>query len=170
MVSMRPRVQSSAEAYFKKMESPIVTFWRELFGKYRNPRECTLLEIGCGQGELGLVLGGNVVKAYYGVDPDKERIVYAKNKLQGREHIEYHVGKAEQIPFKKKFDILFYTFSWHFIRDFDRAVKEASRVLTKDGILVILEPNEKTTQWKSPILTRGTPEFSEVEHEKNSTI
>lgn len=154
------------EAYFKKMESQVITFWRELFGKYRDSKECTLLEIGCGQGELGLILSGNVVKKYYGIDPDNKRIEYAKEKAKGKEDIEYQVGKAEQIPFKKKFDILFYTFSWHFIKNFDDAIKEALRVLTQDGILAILEPNEKKNKWKSPVLTRGTSEFSEAEHKK----
>ncbi len=146
--------------------SQIIKFWSELFGKYKESKKCNLLEIGCGQGELGLILSGNVVKTYYGIDPDKERIRYAKDKGEGKKNINYEVGKAEEIPFKKKFDILFYTFSWHFIKNFDDAIKEALRVLIKDGILVILEPNEKTNRWKSPILTRGRPEFSEIEHKK----
>jgi len=128
-----------------------------IFSKYVDLSEADLLEIGCGNGRFGVVLG-EVVKSYSGIDPDGERIKLA---CEVSPEADYRVGVAEDIPFKQKFDIIFYPNSWHFIRDYEKASSEAQRVLKKDGIIAILEPLERDFGWASPALNRGTPQFDE---------
>ncbi len=141
----------------------IANFWIKKLGNYADVKNSILLEIGCGDGKLGLILERYVVKKYYGIDPDPELIAKAK-RLFPYDVLNLSIGRAEKIPFKRKFDILIYTFSWHFIKDFNKALSEARRVLKKNGIIAILEPNKKTTNWKSPVLRKNSPEFSATKY------
>ena len=45
--------------------------------------------------------------------------------------------------------------------NFEKALREAKRVLNRKGIVVILEPSENTTKWASPILRKDSKEFNE---------
>ena len=119
--------------------------------------KCELLEVGCGNGRFGVLLAPSVSK-YYGIDPDKERIALAK---KTKTNAEYKVGTAENIPYEKQFDIVFYANAWHFVKDYEKALNETKRVLKDTGILVILEPTEKTNTWASKALVRGDPAFNE---------
>jgi len=50
--------------------------------------------------------------------------------------------------------------------DFKKGLGEVKRVLKKDGILVILEPNKKGNSWASPRLVKGSKEFDKELHKK----
>ncbi len=129
-----------------------------LIKKYKNPKNSLVLEVGCGDGRFASYFGKKF-KRYYGIDPDKEYISIAKEKNKSKNFI-FKKGYAEKIPFKGKFDIIFLPLSWHFIDDFDEALLEIKRVIKDEGIIIIVEPPEKTKIWASPVLTKGTPEFN----------
>ena len=139
----------------------------EIIKKYKIPKNSTILEIGCGDGRFGSYLG-NKFKKYRGTDPDKEYIYIAKkqNKLK---NVFYKLGYAEKIPFKNKFDIVFFAFSWHFVKDFEKAIIEIKRILKKDGILIILEPSRKSSGWASPVLNKDSPLFNKLKY-KNKIL
>ncbi|MCH7850793.1 MAG: class I SAM-dependent methyltransferase [Nanoarchaeota archaeon] len=136
---------------------PLANYIEGILSKYVSLGESKVLEIGCGNGRFGVVLGGRV-GSYSGIDPDKEYIEIARKNFS---EINYKVGSAEDIPFDEKFDVLFYSYSWHFILDFDEAYSEMRRVLDDDGIVFIMEPKGEDSNWASPVLNRGTPEFNE---------
>ena len=123
------------------------------FQKYMELSKTDLLEIGIGNGRFGSLLG-NKVKHYSGIDPDVEYVRIAKTNIPKDADIIYKVGSAENIPFNKKFDILFYPFSWHFIGDFHKALEEANRVLRVNGVIVILEPTEEAKNWADSRLNK----------------
>ena len=70
----------------------------------------------------------------------------------------YKIGNAEKIPFRRKFDILFYPSSWHFINNFSKAMGQAKRVLKDNGIIAILEPSNNSG-WADPRLRKDSPKF-----------
>jgi 2-polyprenyl-3-methyl-5-hydroxy-6-metoxy-1,4-benzoquinol methylase len=70
----------------------VLDFWTKEFGTYVEFKKCSLLEIGCGCGELGLILA-NGVKQYYGIDPDKENILHARSHAGDKKTITYKVGR-----------------------------------------------------------------------------
>ena len=109
---------------------------------------------------MGLILSSFVVEEYFGIDPDESQIEFSKKNFSGK-NSQYKLGKAEEIPFDRKFDILLYTFSWHFIGDFKKAIEEAKRVLREGGIIAILEPCEDTKTWGSDTLRKESSEFSQ---------
>ncbi|MDP4012186.1 MAG: class I SAM-dependent methyltransferase [Candidatus Nanoarchaeia archaeon] len=117
-----------------------------------------ILDIGCGSGRIAKLLGDQV-KSYTGIDKDKEILKKAKSEFS---KFEFKYGSAEKIPYKIRFDIVFFSMSWHIVKDFKLALEEVKRVLNKEGILVILEPSEETTNWSSPKLRKDNPEFDEI--------
>ena len=126
---------------------------------YFNPKDSKLLEIGCGNGRFGKILG-DLFLEYDGIDPFKLAI---KEAIKENKHknVIYKVGKAEQVPIKKKFDIIFYSFSFHFIKNFEKAFLEANRLLRPNGIIFILEPSQTPYNWKSGLLNKDSCLFSE---------
>ena len=126
--------------------------------KYCNMPKSKLLDIGCGNGRFGKLLH-NYVKSYYGTDPDKKYIEIAKKDAKTIKNIKYKLGKAEKIPFKETFDIIIYSFSWHFIKNYHEALKELDRVSTKDGLIVILEPSLLPRGYKDQRLNADSKEF-----------
>ncbi len=130
------------------------------FSKYVNLETCYLLDVGCGNGRFATLLGPKI-KSYTGIEPDEEYLKIAKETTPKNVKAEYYKGSAEQIPLTKKFDVILYSFSWHFIQDFDKAIIEAKRLLNKRGIIVIYEPSKETKKWASSKLTRGSQDFDE---------
>lgn len=118
------------------------------------------LEVGIGNGRFGSILAESFAN-YSGIDPSKEYVKIAIQNVSHKSNTKYKVGKAEKIPFDKKFDIIFYSLSWHFIKDFSRALSEAKRVLKSSGVILILEPTG-SGNWASPKLNRNSPEFDEI--------
>ena len=137
--------------------------------KYVKPKDSEILEIGIGKGFFGSLISSEF-KSYSGIDIDKKLVDIAKKNISKNSKIKYKVGDALKIPFIKKFDILFYPFSWHFMKDFEKVLKESKRVLKPKGIVVILEPSENTTKWASPILTKDSEEFNKRIYNKKLKV
>ena len=135
------------------------------FSNYVGFSSADFLEIGIGNGRFGYLLGERVAH-YYGIDIDEEYVRIAEGNIPEEANVTYKVGSAEDVPFDKQFDVIFYAQSWHFINDFQKALKEAERVLKSDGIVAILEPSENSRNWASPKLRRGSKEFDEIAFQK----
>lgn len=133
--------------------------------KYKKIKECILLEIGVGNGRFGFLIGSRF-KKYYGIEPDEEYLKIAKKNLPKNLKPFYKKGIAEKIPFKKKFDIIFYAFSWHFIKNFEKALKEANRILKNDGIILIIDPVIDSKGWADPKLRLDSGKFDKKLYEK----
>lgn len=127
-----------------------------LLGKYIQLEDSNALEVGIGNGRFGILIGKEF-KSYSGFDIDKEYVKIAKNNSP---EFDYKQGSAEKIPFNKKFDVLLYTLSWHMIKDLDKALNEARRVLKENGIISIIDPAEKETGWGDPRLNIDSPKFT----------
>ncbi len=122
------------------------------------PDSSELLEIGCGNGRFGKLLAKYFLR-YYGIDKNKGLIEEAL--LSKSENSEYKFGEAESIPFNKKFGIVFFSLSWHMIKNWDLVLKELKRVIKDGGIILILEPSKYTTNWASSKLKKASSDFNE---------
>jgi ubiquinone/menaquinone biosynthesis C-methylase UbiE len=136
----------------------------ELIQKHVNLSKSRVVEIGVGPGTFGRLLGKHV-KEYRGVDPQLSSVKIARESARDSTNIHYVVGKGENIPFRGKSDIVLCGFSWHYLNH-PTALKEFDRVLSRNGILVILEPSNKTTNWMDPKLRDGSPEFSKKAYQQ----
>ncbi len=95
-----------------------------------------ILEVGCGDGRMSKLLAHNSRK-YIAIDPDEHSIEKAKSELI---NVDFRIGSGEALEFEdESFPIILFTLSLHHLES-NLALKEAHRVLTADGQLVILEP------------------------------
>jgi ubiquinone/menaquinone biosynthesis C-methylase UbiE len=95
-----------------------------------------ILEVGCGDGRMSKLLAHNSRK-YIAIDPDEQSIEKAKSEIP---NVDFRIGSGEALEFEdESFPIILFTLSLHHSES-NLALKEAHRVLTADGQLVILEP------------------------------
>jgi ubiquinone/menaquinone biosynthesis C-methylase UbiE len=103
-----------------------------------------LLEIGCGKGELLKELGIKFNLKLFGLDKNDALIEFARDNLQ-KNLIEAKLMNMDILNNNlesKFFDIIITHYSFLWIKDLDRAIQEIHRILTADGVFLILgEPD-----------------------------
>jgi ubiquinone/menaquinone biosynthesis C-methylase UbiE len=95
-----------------------------------------VLEIGCGEGRISMMLA-HKPKIFTGIDPDEVSIDKAKSEIP---NTDFRIGSGEALEFEDgSFSIVLFTLSLHH-QNSRLALKEAIRVLTDDGHLIVMEP------------------------------
>lgn len=110
-------------------------------GSFKNK---TVLDIGSGLGRC-TILYASLTKKVIGIDSSDILIKKAKKLLPKKlkQKVLYKVGCAEKLNFKDEvFDTVFFSWSLHHIQMKKQkvALKEAHRVLKRNGQLLVLEP------------------------------
>ena len=106
----------------------------------------SILDLGCGEGtRLNLlVTQGRGV----GIDISSKAISLAKEKYPD---FDFRVGDLEKLPFKNKsFDLVYSAFVFEHLDNPEKVIKEAIRVLTPGGKLVVIAPNFGAPNRSSP--------------------
>lgn len=115
--------------------------YEEYIEKYLNVKDKSILDIGCGKGTITkYFIKNNKVTA---IDPEKKNIMFIKREYP---KINAFVGFGEKLKFEdNSFDIVIFSLSFHHIpiEKMNTALKEAHRVLKKDGIIVFFEIGSK---------------------------
>lgn len=108
---------------------------KSLLGRKRHKR---ILDVGCGTGETLSFLGKLFPKAkLYGIDSSQKAINFSKS----RGHKEIIKANAIKLPFKDNFfDAVLILDVLEHIKDDQRAINEAKKVLKKDGKIIITSP------------------------------
>lgn len=99
-----------------------------------------VLEIGCGDGRIGLSLAP-YCKLVCGIDIDTTLIAAAREKACELDYgnTRFECMNAEQLDFDdEQFDRVVYAWSLHMVKNPLAAMQEAFRVLREDGLLVII--------------------------------
>ncbi|MBN2181156.1 MAG: class I SAM-dependent methyltransferase [Sedimentisphaerales bacterium] len=133
----------------KYLQSCKSEFWSKVFGA---ELEYTLselegavdvLSVGCGPAVIEADLaehGFNVT----GLDISEEALNLAPDSVRAV------AGSAENMPFTDtSFDAVIYIASMQFIEDYRQAIKEAARVLRKDGRILVMLLNTESDFFKS---------------------
>lgn len=108
----------------------------KIIEKFIDIQDKRILENGCGDGRISILLAHKAQK-YIAIDPDEQHIRKAKSSTA---NIDFRIGNGEALEFEdSSFHVVLFTLSLHH-QDSRLALKEAHRVLTSDGQLVILEP------------------------------
>ncbi len=112
----------------------------------------SVLDVGCGLGHWGQLLA-NVLPSdcqFTGVDRDVEWTVRAKERVRQKglgDRFSYHPGHAEALPFPDEtFDLVTCQTVLMHLKDPRRAISEFKRVLKPGGLIVVAEPNNRTSQ------------------------
>lgn len=126
------------EAYFKdyKEQSFKWKFWARYIRK-KTQKEENILEIGCTYGYLFKYLKDYSNK--YGIDISEHAIKQARMLSQGAE---YKVMDAQKLEFKNNFFSLILAIDvMEHLKNPEKGIKEAARVLKEDGLFIIVTPN-----------------------------
>jgi SAM-dependent methyltransferase len=95
-----------------------------------------VLDVGCGDGQIGRALGRAHGTSVIGVDPTWNQVVVARERAERDSSIPMHVARAEaaRLPFvDEAFDAVVACLVFEHIADVDSAISEVSRVLRSGG-------------------------------------
>ncbi len=130
-------------------------FGKKFRGKIVNSVEIKksdkVLDIGCATGVFLQVLKHKYPEVYIvGIDPDKQALDIARNRLNKFSDVELIQGFGEALPFKNEsFDIIFSTLAFHHMpTDIkQKCIIEIYRVLKNRGKLVIVDFGSAKHHW-----------------------
>ena len=109
----------------------VLSGWEGDFGGW------SLLDIGCGTGNVSNDESIKRFKNYVGVEPSKELFEYA-HRHNKNNNTEFYNCSAEDLPFEdESFDFVISIEMWYYIKDIDKAAKELSRVLKNNSHFLI---------------------------------
>lgn len=100
-----------------------------------------VLEVACGVGQ-GLGYLARSARRVVGLDIDEKNVDAARRTYRDRAAIEIVQGDAAALPFgDASFDVVILFEAIYYLPDVDAFLREASRVLRSDGVLLICEAN-----------------------------
>ncbi len=135
--NVKNRFNELAPSYSNNAVNFIKNKRLRLIKKYINKTD-KILEIGCGSGNL---LKNIACENITGLDISNKMIDECKKICPNGNFI---VGDAENLPFKNNsFDKVIISEVLYYLPDLNKAIKEAFRVLKKDGLLLITSLNKK---------------------------
>lgn len=98
-----------------------------------------ILDVGCGTGQTLAFLAETKSNALFGVDQHPVMIQQAKERLQGYPNVTLHQANIENLPFPKAYFDVILSESVTAFTSIQQALNEYARVLSDDGVLVLIE-------------------------------
>lgn len=127
----------------------VITFgmdisWRKnVFKIVKKQQPETILDIATGTGDMAILYTQTDAKKIVGLDISSGMLEVAKTKTKKKnleEIIEYKLGDAEHLPFEDgSFDVVTVTYGIRNFEDLEKGLSEILRVLSPNGMLVVLE-------------------------------
>jgi len=132
----KKQMQSALDAIASKREKYLKRNWyynRDLqrFFKFNIPEGASVLEIGCGTGQL---LNSLNPSRGVGIDISSGMIQMAKEKFP---HLEFHQMDAENIQLKETFEYVILSDTLGYLEDIQFAFKELNKVITTETRVII---------------------------------
>jgi ubiquinone/menaquinone biosynthesis C-methylase UbiE len=125
--------------------------WRELFQRTIRGKELKVLDVGCGTGEISLVLA-SLGHHVTGIDLSEKMMAYGKLKAEkiaktGKIDLSFKVGDAENPPFEDcTFDVVVTRHVLWTLPHPQVAVSGWARVLKEGGKLVVIDSFRNTDE------------------------
>lgn len=109
--------------------------FKKLLPKLENK---TILDLGCGYGWHLIYAAKKNVKFAVGIDISKKMLEVAKEKTKNLNNIELILSSIEKLKYikslkNKKFDIVLSSLALHYIKDFDKTVKDIKLYLNNNS-------------------------------------
>lgn len=120
--------------WFQRLfDLPVLLKWARL------PRRASILEIGCGNGDLAHYLTEKIKpKSMIALDINPQRIAHAEMHYGKDPRLIFQVGNVTNLPFNSStFDAVIEINTLHLITDWQKALREIRRVLKPRGKLLI---------------------------------
>jgi ArsR family transcriptional regulator len=137
----------------KNKRSPGQTDHGLAIGLLRSIRGKTIVDIGCGIGNLAREFA-KMNNTVIGIDTDKKQIEIANKNIADtiENNISFVVGKGEETEQKNNsVDIVLFSHSLHHIETPHIAIKESHRILKKGGMIIVLDLKKHEEFWMRKI-------------------
>ena len=136
----RQYFDSTAETYDTSHDGQFVKgMYQEILTRMQQIPASSVLDLGCGNGNVICLLKKHVNARYYGLDLSEKMIEEAGKRLGG--DVELTVGDAEKLPYEdNSFDVVICNASFHHYPSPEKAVNEIRRVLKPGGTLILGDP------------------------------
>ncbi len=120
----------------------------------------TILDLGCGEGGMSQYFAEKGAKKVVGIDVSSNMIASA-NVQNKYPNVQYLQLAMEELPaITDKFDIVFSSLAFHYIKDFDLLIKNISNLLNPNGILIFSQEHPLTT---ATIRVDGMAKYTEID-------
>ncbi len=131
---MSKNYASSQKEFFSKKPDQARIFIKKQLPSLRGK---VILDVGCGHGADIPTYEKMGASEVFGIDSSKAMIDEAKKIVKDKKNL--FVGNMEDMPFKdNQFDIIVGRYSIHYLENLDKAYREFSRVLKKNGVLILV--------------------------------
>ena len=103
-----------------------------------------ILDIGSADGTFTkVILDRSGASKVVGIDVLEKSVLFAKKRFARSKKMSFKTGDAHALPFtNNEFDGVFCLETMEHVEDPDKVIKEASRVLKKNGYMIVLVPSE----------------------------
>jgi ubiquinone/menaquinone biosynthesis C-methylase UbiE len=154
---------SGQKAFFSKREDEAIRFIKKSLPVLKNRK---VLDIGCGNGKDVKLFESLHASDVYGIDASKFMVNEAKKIVAKPKNI--HLASMENTSFKNNFfDVIIGRFSFHYLKKFNKAYRELSRILKKKGLLILVVPHPFRDLSSQKNKTYGRQEIIKAELYKN---
>lgn len=108
-------------------------------------QEKSVLDLGCGAGGMSKYFVEKGASKVLALDISKNMITHAKE-INSDEKIQYKVLGMEDIAkIKEKFDVVFSSLAFHYVKDFGKLMQDISKLLKPNGILLFSQEHPVAT-------------------------
>ena len=133
----------------------------------KNISKCKILEIGCADGKLALLLAPFCIK-YDAIDMNSKSISIAINNTPNiYNNLHFYNYSLENNKLKNKYDVIILCRTFHYGNDHKKKLKTIKKLLNKNGIIIIIDIiiTESTT-WGADYLNKTSLNFNQDEYDK----
>lgn len=108
----------------------------------------SVLDVGCGSGDMLIALRRlKYSGALFGIDPSIHMINISKLRSKGL-NIDFAIGSSRIVPFKRKFDVIVSSLSFHHWKEKERSLRYLKSLLNGNGTIRIYEFEKNYVQRK----------------------
>lgn len=113
-------------------ERPHAMYKRQFLDEIIDLSPSSLLDVGCGTGDLLLAIQKSGVSSIAGIEPDIQACAAAQARLPN-----IILGRAEELPFEdRSFDVVTLEYVAHHVENLPKAMREAARVANTAVLLL----------------------------------
>jgi len=123
---------------YEKSSSAQEKWAKELIAKLKLKGNERILDIGCGDGKVTVLLAEHVPNgSVTGVDLSPDMIAYAKTKYKDRRNLIFQMGDASNLEYAKEFDYAVSFACLHWIKDHIPVLQGIKRSLRPNGRIML---------------------------------
>ena len=111
-----------------------------------NTKKMNIIEMGAGHGRMTIIFT-NLFKKILAIDPEESLINLLNKKIKEdnlSSKINTQIYGCENFYSKNKFDMIIFTYSFMWIKDKQKCLLNTSKLIKKNGYLLVIEPAKFT--------------------------